>query len=232
LKFAARDVLKKAAIAAAACIVLLILSAYLFVHFYFQKTFSHELKQTVLRCTEGIEISADGTDWRPLRPGSRLEKAAGIRTPESERSFMSFDGVRLMAHDRTEYEIAGRRAISLKSGEVYVESAVNSRKPLRIALGDALLLSNGSVLRIARNGDACSIGIASGAIDLTMPDRTTHRLAENQTATWKAKGSDLALAQTNVVDPFARMKISATERTKQRFSNPLLPGNRLIIIKS
>ena len=212
-----RGLLKKLAMASAAAAVVVIASTLLFAHFYFQKTFSYELKQTVLRCTDGIEIRAGADNWRRLQPGSRLKKAGSIQTPPGERSFMSFDGLRLLSDDKAELETTGRRALSLKSGEMFVESVEKKRKPVSIAMGKASVVSNGSVLRIARNGYDCSIGIASGVADLTLPDGTTHRLAEGHTATWKAKASDLDLARGEVVNPFARMKISATERTKQRF---------------
>jgi hypothetical protein len=131
---------------------------------------------------------------------------------------MSFDGVRLLADDRAEFEATGRRKLSFKSGEMFVESAKRKRESLSIAMGEVSVRSNGSVLRVARNGDDCSIGIVSGTAELALPDRKTHRLAEGHTATWKAKGFDLDLvARAETVDPFARMKISAIERTKQRF---------------
>jgi ferric-dicitrate binding protein FerR (iron transport regulator) len=213
--------LKKVTIATAASLASIVILALVLGRFYFHRTFSYELSEVVLRCSDGIEISDKAGDWRPLLAGSRLDKAAGIQTPAGERSFMSFDGIRLLTDDRAELETVGRRAISLKSGETYVESAEKKRKPVSIAMGKASLLSNGSVLRIARHGDSCSIGIASGTADLTMPDGMTHRLAEGYTATWKEKGTDLDVSQEEVVDPFARMRISAIERTKQRFKEVL-----------
>ena len=211
-----RRFIRKALIGAVACLAVVFLSAYLFVHFYFQKTFSYELKETVIRCSRGIEMSG-AAGWRPLRAGDRLRKATSLRTPANARSFMSFDGIRLLADGRAELEAMGRRAFSLKKGGVVIES-VEKKKPVSVLLGKTTIRANGGVFRIARRQSGFSVGVASGAVDVTMPDGKTHKLIENQTADLGDEQADLKVTYGKVHDPFAQRRVLAIDRVRQRFA--------------
>jgi len=209
---------KMTLIGAAACMGVVLLSAYLFVHFYFQKTFSHELKASVVRCSDGIEISSRGDGWRPLRAGDRLRKGTSIRTSAGARSFMSFDGIRLLADGEAEFEVGGRRAFSLSKGELVVEAARKKRKPLNVELGRASVRSDGGVFHIVRAESGYSLGVASGAVGVTMPNGTTHRLIADQTVVFGDAQATLDVIHNEVVDPFARLRTRTIDRIKRRFA--------------
>ncbi|NQU08123.1 MAG: FecR domain-containing protein [Candidatus Abyssubacteria bacterium] len=209
--------LKKALIGVTACLVILVASAYLFVHFYFGKTFSHELNEVIIRCSNGMEISGAGREWRSLRAGDRLERATSIRTPAGTRSFMSFDGIRLLAEGEAEFGSRGRRAFSLEKGAMVIES-VEKKKPVRVLLGNATIRANGGVFRIARREDGFSVGVASGTVDVAMPDGKTHKLIENQIAYLGDEQADLKVTYGKVHDPFAQRRVLAIDRVRQRFA--------------
>jgi hypothetical protein len=214
-----RIFLKRAVIGAAACVALLVISTALFVRIYFDRTFSHELNEMVIRCTAGIEARSGEGDWQALRVGDSLRKATQIRMPEKKRSFMSFDGVRLLADGVAELATSGPRKFSFRSGEMVVASA-ERKTPVEIDLGVAIIRANGGVLRIERKGGHASLGVASGTVEIILPDGKSHNLVEGQTASFGAGGgeSGFKLARGEVVNPFERMKVSPIERTRQRFA--------------
>jgi len=221
--------MKKVLIGAAACVGVVILSAYLFVHFYFQRTFSHQLDNMVLRCSTGIEMASRDASWRPLRVGDRLRKSARIRTPAAARSFISFDGIRVLTDGEAELETGGRRTFSIVNGKMFVASADRDR-PVTIGLGNASVWANGGVLRIERSEAAASMGVASGMAEITMPDGTSHKLIADQTAIFGKGSAGFEMVRGEVNDPFARMKVSAIERTRRRFEKIIskyLPNYRM-----
>jgi hypothetical protein len=212
-----RIFLKRALIGAAASAAAVVIGVFLFAHFYFQRTFSYELSNEVVRCSNGIEISDDGSEWRPLRVGDRLKEGTRIQTLEGAESFMSFDGIRVLADGAAVIESRGERVISLDEGGLVVASA-ERKKHLNIELGEALIRSNSGVFRISRSDSSASIEVASGHVDLITPDGTNHRLASNQAASFSATDAAIKLASREVGNPFARLKSSAIDRIKQRFA--------------
>jgi len=214
---ALRLFIKRALVGAAACLAAIALAGYLFAHFYFQRTFSYDLRQTVLRTTDGIEMSVDGAQWRPLRVGDRLKGATLLRMPANAESFMSFDGVRLLSDGKALIEPTGERAFSLREGELVVASA-RKKDRLTVELGEAILQSSEGVVRIARSEETTSVGVASGVADITLADGTTHRLIPGQTATLGADATSFDLTLDDVENPFARLKESVMDRVRRRFA--------------
>jgi hypothetical protein len=208
--------LKRLLVGGLACMAVFIISAYLFVHFYFQRTFSYQLSEMVIRCSNGIEKVVPGAERSPLRIGDRLKKGTTIRSSAPIRSFLSFDGLRVLLEGEGQFEIQGRRAFSLEKGEILVASA-KKKKPLSVVLGDASVRANGGVVRIARSEGAASVGVAEGVVDLTLPDDTMHRLTANQTATFSDGGAGFRLAYAEVNNLFARLRVPVIDRIKQRF---------------
>jgi hypothetical protein len=229
-KKASRGLLKKLAIASAGAVIVVVAAGLVFRQLYFKKTFSHELRSTILRCSDGIEINiGDGTDWQPLRAGMKLKARARIRTPEEGQSFMSFDGIRVLADGMAELKTGRPRSLSIESGEMVVASA-DKKKPVEIALGKATARTNGGVLRIEREEDFVSVGVASGMSKITVQDGAAQDLVAGQIATFGMGEYDFEIARTEVINPFAQMKISAIDRARQRFEKVIseyLPNYRM-----
>ena len=220
--------LKKTPLASAAVAAVVVVSASLFVHFYFQRTFSHELKGVVIRCSDGIEISSGGK-WKPLSAGKSLGKSARMRTPEGSQSFMAFDGIRALTDGRAEFERSGQRALSVISGEIVLASAERDL-PVQIGLRGATVQTNGGVLRVEQSENEAYLGVAVGTAEITMPDGTTHNLVADQSAVLGGGSEGFTVVSGEVIDPFARMKVSAIDRTRQRFEKMIskyLPGYRM-----
>jgi len=212
-----RRFMKKALIAAAACTAAVLVAGYLFVHFYFQRTFPYELKQTVIRCSAGIERSSGDADWQPVRSGDTLRKGVLIRTPEKASSFLSMNGIRLWTQGEVRFEAQGPRTFSLHKGELFV--AIHERKQsLTLVAGDASLRSGNGVFRVARSDGGISAGVVSGSVDITAPDGRTRSLTSRQNITLGDVGSGVELVYGEVVNPFTRLKPSVLERIKERFA--------------
>jgi hypothetical protein len=220
---------RKFAIASAAAAVVVVAAALLFVHFYFDKTFSYELKQTVMRCSDGIEIKEKGGDWRPLFAGAKLRGKVELRTSPEAQSFLSFDGIRLLADHRTRLVMKGARSFAVEDGEVFLASA-ERELPVTIDLEDALVRSNGSVLRVEQKDNSVTVGVATGAAEITLADGTSHKIAAGNSATIKKGSETLDLVSAKVADPFARKKILAIHRARERFEKVIaryLPNYRI-----
>ena len=209
---------KKAFLGAAACVAVLILAAGIFGYFYFHKTFPYELDRVVLRCSDGIEARNPGGEWRPLRAGSRLEKGMRVRTPATDRSFLSVGGIRLLVEGESEFEVRGKRILSVEQGELFVASG-KRKQPLTIRLGDSSIQADDASFRIARSGNEISVGVCSGTLSLTASGGTTDELIPGQIATFEDKETKVMLASATIVDPFASLKVPVIERIKERFAS-------------
>jgi len=212
--------LKRGLIAVAAFLAVVVIGAYTFAHIYFRKTFSGQLEQMVIRCSQGIEKKIADASWEPLRVGDRFKAAPTIRTPAGKRSFLSFDGIRLMADSKAEFHMQGRRAFSITAGEAFVATA-ESTLPLNITVGNISLQTNNGVLHVARSGETASLGVISGSADLSTHDGRTWSLTTNQTATFERGEGSIQSAAPGLRNPFAQMKTSVIERIRQRFARIL-----------
>jgi hypothetical protein len=155
-----------------------------------------------------------------MQVGGSLEKGTRIRTPAMGRSFMSFDGIRLLTEGQAEFEVKDERALCLQKGQMVVAS-VERENPVRIDMGDFSARSNGSVLQIRHSDGATGLGVATGTVELRMPDGAIHKLVEKQKATFGTEGVDFKVVRGEVIDSFARMKVSALDRTRGRFMRVL-----------
>ncbi len=207
-------VLKKLLIGFGVFLALILLSGYLFVHFYFYKTFSHELSGVVIRCSGGIQAKSPGGEWLPMKVGQRLVDGTRIAMPEAAQSFMSFEGLRLLSDDATEVKITGSRGFTLVRGNVAV-AAANKPKPLRISLGAASLTTTDSVVRVSGADGSFSVECISGTASLRPEKESEHLLAAGQKATISPKAVQVAAA--TVQDPFALLKVSVLDRIRERF---------------
>ena len=222
-------ILKKTAIAAAAAIIVIAAAGYLFTSFYFQRTFPSELDQRVIRNSDGIEIKRGFGEWRPLRAGDRLMKATRMRTPAAAKSFMSFDGVRILTEGEVELENDGARDFSILSGELVIAST-HRDKPVEIGLGTTSVQVNGGVIQIKRTEGSTSLGVASGVTEVAGRDGTVHRVEAAQRVTFGEDLADFKVAAAEVADPFARRKTLALDRARQRFDQVIakyLPNYRM-----
>jgi len=208
---------KKAFLGAAACVAMLILAAGVFAHFYFHKTFPYELDRVVLRCSDGIEARDPGGEWRPLLAGSRLEKGMRVRTPATGQSFLSAGGIRLLVEGESEFEVRGKRILSVEQGELFVASD-KRKQPLTIRIGDASVRADDAAFRIARSGNEISIGVSTGTLSLTTSG-TTDELIPGQTVTFGGTKGRVMLASANTANPFASLKVPVIERIKKRFAS-------------
>ncbi|GAB4343916.1 MAG: hypothetical protein Kow0099_22840 [Candidatus Abyssubacteria bacterium] len=206
---------KKALVVAAASVAALFLGLYLFFHFYFQRTFSHQLGETVIRCSVGIEVRRPTKDWQNLSAGQKLDENTEIRTPPNRRSFLSFDGIRLLTDGETALQIDGRRALSIHKGSMFIESAPKDA-PLVVNVGSASVTTRAGAFRITRNRHANLIGVASGSAELSMVG-TTQDLLEGQIARFEDGLLD-SITLGRVGDPFKSLKESVIERIRRRFA--------------
>ncbi len=146
-------ILKKLLVGLGAVSILLVLSASLFLHFYFQKTFSYQLTGVVIRCSETIQAKPAGGKWQPLRAGHRLTSGMKIQMPESRRSFVSFDGLRLLADGESQIEITGARSFSLLSGSLAVMAA-HRDQPLGVSANATVLTTKESIFNVSAKDDS------------------------------------------------------------------------------
>ncbi|MFH1754334.1 MAG: hypothetical protein ABIA59_01410, partial [Candidatus Latescibacterota bacterium] len=209
-----RGFLKKTAIAMAACMALIVLSAYLFVHFYFGKTFSNQLAGEVIRCSSGMQASYSSDEWVPLKAGRRLKSGTRIRMPDGTRSFMSFDGLRVLSDGSSEVEITGIRAFSLIEGGVDVESA-KLKKTLTIALGSSILTTDDSIVRVDAGKSYFSVECVSGIAELNERQNGSHLLSAGQKAT--LTDEKVRIAKGEARNAFAASKIPVLDRIRERF---------------
>jgi len=209
--------LKKALIGVAACLAVLVFSVYLFVHFYFGRTFSNQLVGIVIRCSSGMQASYPGSEWAPLKAGRRIDNGTRIRTPGGTRSFMSFDGVRVLSDGFSEIEITGVRAFSLIEGSVDVESARRLTKPLEISLGPGVLMTDDSVVRIDANGGSFSAECVSGTAELSERQNGKHLLSAGQKAT--LTDGKVLIAKGGAQNAFAVSKTPVLDRIRERFNH-------------
>ncbi|MBI5117747.1 hypothetical protein HZA56_14835 [Candidatus Poribacteria bacterium] len=205
---------------AAACAAAMLLAVYFFGYFYFQKTFSFQLSETVLRCSAGIERKHPGGQWERLRVGDRMTRGTAIRTPAGIRSFMSFDGIRLLSEGEAQFEAQGLRGLLLKEGALFVATA-EREMPATINSAEVVVQSSGDGFRIARSEEATTIAVASGGVSLAASDGRTHDLARDQAVTIRGKVSAFKPASAEVSDPFARYREAVIDRIKQRFTRVL-----------
>ena len=227
---ATRVFLKRALIGVGASLAVIAFALFLFARLYFQRTFSYELNDMVVRCSDGLQIAHDGAEWRQMRVGDRLEESARIRSPANARSFMAFDGIRLLTDGQAEFATEGRRKISLRNGEMFIATAERD-EPLALMLGTAHVSANGAAFRLARSGGTGSVGVASGTVDLILADGSAHELAAGQTADLSDGASDFEIAHGEVGDPFAVAKASTIDRIKRRFAKVIsryIPDYQLI----
>ena len=155
--------LKKLLIGSGIFIGVLVLSAYLFVHFYFKRTFPNQLSGMTLRSSEGIKVKSPGGQWLPLKPSMRMVKKTTILMPESARSLVSFDGIRLLSIGASEVEVTGSRELSLLRGNVAVASAKRA-KPLRISAGTTTLSTTDSALKVSGSDGRFSVECFAGTV--------------------------------------------------------------------
>ncbi len=207
-------ILKKLLIGVGACLILLVISACLFLHFYFSRTFSYQLTGVLIRGSEAIQAKPAGGDWRPLRSGQRLTKGMRIETPESRQSFMSFDGLRLLADGASEIEIMGARRLSVVDGNVTVAVA-EMDDPLRVSVGTSVLTAGRSVFNVSVNEDSSTVTCISGNIELNTQSGAEHNLAFAHQAI--LRGDTVHFAAVEPHNPFAVAKASTLERIRERF---------------
>lgn len=207
-------ILKKLLVVLLALIVAVVLSVYLFIRINFSRTYATQIAGVVMRCSEGIKIKYAGGEWKPLKAADRLEEGTQISMPESGRSFMSFDGVRLLSAGMLDIDITGKRAFSLKGGEVAV-AAANRKRSLKISLGDASLATRESTLKLGGGQGLFFVDCISGKIVLKLANGSKRELAAGQRATISGMRIEIAASQAN--DPFAVMKESVIDRIRERF---------------
>jgi hypothetical protein len=226
---AATGILKKTALAVAVCLAVLVGGGIAIFQLYFNRIFSYELTEVVLRCSRGIEISDKAGDWSHLDAGEHLERDARIRTPSTGQSFLSFDGVRVLANGDAELRINGRREFSVENGDIIVASA-DRELPVTINLEEVLVRSNGSVLRVEQNEKSASVGVATGVAEITTGDGMTHKVIAGNKAILRRGMHTVDLVSAEVADPFARRKVPAIYRARQRFEQVIakyLPNYRM-----
>ncbi|RJP72729.1 MAG: hypothetical protein C4532_05480 [Candidatus Abyssobacteria bacterium SURF_17] len=207
-------ILKKLLIGVGAFLVLLFLSAYVFTHFYFQRTFSRQITGVIIRCSDAIQAKSASGDWQPLRVGDSLTKGMRIRTPEARQAFMSFDGLRLLSEGASEIEIMGARSFSVVSGDIGVAVA-KTNNSLRVPAGTSTLTTKESVFNISAEEGAYIVVCISGTAGLRTQRGAEHNLASGQQATISADSVVLASVQSQ--NPFAVGKASTLTRIRERF---------------
>ncbi len=208
---------KRALIVAAACLAAILLTGYLSGRIYFRRTFSYQLTGMVVRCSDGIEKKSPEGKWEKLRVGDRLRKETVLRTPERVESFVSFDGIKLLTDEGARFEVKGKRALAIQSGELVIAST-EKKGPLIIRLGDVSFKSAGGVFRVARAEGKSSVGIIDGSAELELLDGKRRALSGNQTAVLEDGAHEFEFASLDLHNPFAMRKISVIDRIKQRFA--------------
>lgn len=206
--------LKKLLIVLSVFFAVVLLSAYVFVRLYFDRTYASQMPGIVLRCSEGIEVKGTEDHWVPLGPAKHLDEGMKIRTPELGKSFISFDGVRLLSGGSAEFEMNRFRSFSLKKGSVAV-AAAKWKKPLTIVLGKSLIKTNDSILRLSASAGSFSIECIAGGATLKMEDGAQRHLAEGQRA--EISEGNIQVAVSRAENPFAISKVSVIDRIRKRF---------------
>jgi hypothetical protein len=173
-------------------------------------------QKIVLRCSEGIQKRSATGDWAPLLPGERLEDGSRIAAPQSGRSFLSFDAIRLMSDNNWEIEIAGFRSFSLTEGSVALATA-RQDKPAEITLGTCSMTTNGSVSRISTSHESASIECISGEVTLNPKQDAELDLVAGQKATIEQES--LTVTAANLSDPFRAQRVPVMERIRKRFEH-------------
>lgn len=206
--------LRKLLVVLSVFFVVVLLSAYVSVRLYLARTYASQMDGIVLRCSEGIEVKGAEGDWAPLRPAEHLDEGMKIRTPELGKSFISFDGVRLLSAGSAEFEMNRSRSFSLKKGSVAV-AAAKRKKPLTIVLGKSLVKTNDSTLRLSALDASFSIECIAGGAKLKMEDGAERHLAQGQAAA--ISEGNIQIAASRADNPFAISKVSVIDRIRKRF---------------
>jgi hypothetical protein len=202
-------ILKKLLIGFGVLLVLLVFSTYIFAHFYFKRTFSHQVSGMVIRCSDGILQSSSG-EWKHIKAGDHLTEGMRVKLPQG-RSVISFSGIRLLADGPAEITIRGERGFCLNSGNVAVATGSMSAPP-SIFLGSGCITASNSIMRIEANPVAavCMTGeakLAAGGRELQLKAGSRAVLS----------GEKVEIVVAEMANPFAELKVSSMDRIRKRF---------------
>jgi hypothetical protein len=213
-----RHIVKKALkfgfMTAAAGLAMIALGGFLFFKLYFGRTFAREIPDSVLRCSSGLKIKDGNAEWAPLKAAQRLKQGSRLLTPEGARSFVSFNGIRLLSGKSSEFEIKGSRKLFFVSGDIAIESD-RRKEPLEIRAGSAVLSTGDSSVRISGQDDFYSIACISGTARLSAPGGDVQQLAAGQMA--MVMDERVRVSSSFAENMFAYRRVHALERIKERF---------------
>jgi len=207
-------VMRKLLFSFSALVLVALLFGYLLHHLVFRRTPPPRHPKIVLRCSEGIKKRSGSGDWVPLGAGEHLENGSRISMPRPERSFLSFDSIRLLGEHVWEIETAGFRTFSLVEGTIAVATATLD-KPVEIDVGPLSMTSNGSVFRAGNSSQSVFVECISGEVGLRFEQDKDHRLKAGQRAT--VGDGTLNIKPAEVSNPFLARKTSVMERIRERF---------------
>jgi hypothetical protein len=199
----------------AASLAAFFVGSYLFLHVHFQKTFSYQLHGTIARCSNGIEISESGNEWRKLQPGDHLIKGALIKTPQASDSFLAFDQMRLLMKDETHIQFEGHRTLAVQGGELFLAIA-RAESRATIVMNGIVLQTNGGSFKINRTSEGIKIAVTGGTVSVEEQDGKKQQLSQNQAGTFH--DGTFKIARSEVKNPFDQLKISVIDRIKARFA--------------
>jgi hypothetical protein len=210
-----RKVLKITFATTAAGFAVIIIGIMVFIKFYFARTFANDISDSVLRCSKGLKVKEADGKIEPLTAAHHLKKGDEILTPEGARSFISFNGVRLLSKDASEIKVKGSRRLALLDGDVAIESS-RGKEPLSILLGDAVVLTSDSSIRVSGNNNLYSIACITGTASVKAPgNKGKEQLKAGQTALVAA--DKLQMLSSTTDDLFAFRRQNVLDRIRERF---------------
>jgi hypothetical protein len=89
---------------------------------------------------------------------------------------------------------------------------------LNVVVGNASIRTNGGTFRVARSEDGVSLGVASGDVDIVMPGGAVERVIPGRIAVLRDEETAVDLVQSDVPDPFSRLKTPVMDRIKKQFA--------------
>ncbi|RJP17624.1 MAG: hypothetical protein C4520_15975 [Candidatus Abyssobacteria bacterium SURF_5] len=197
-----------------AVLALLVISTLIFTHFYFKRTFSHQINGVVIRCSDGI-LRKSAADWEPLHPGDNIAPGMRIRMPVGRRSLLSFSGIRLLTDGPAEISIRNIRSFSIQSGTIAVAAGSVAETP-EIFCGAGCVKMSDSVMRLA--AEPPTLACVTGKAILTA-NGAQYMLEPGSQA--DLSGQQPSLTSSQLDDPFKRLKVSTLDRIRNRFEEVL-----------
>jgi ferric-dicitrate binding protein FerR (iron transport regulator) len=210
-----KKVLKIGFMTAAAGLAMILVGGFLFFKFYFARTFANDLTDSVLRCSTGLMVRGGTADWTPLKAAHRLKPGEQLLTPDGARSFVSFNGIRALSEEASEFEIEGSRSLAFGHGDIALECD-GRKQPLKIQMGAASLSTSDSSIRISGREGVYSVSSISGTVEVKMPGSGKVQHLETGQAAMIA-GDQVRFSSSSAKDLFAFKRVGVLERIKERF---------------